>query len=76
MLQPYSVADNHNVQRLGHPAPPCPKNREETWLQLLERNYNQIGLEIKQKTRKLDWKNVEIVEKLAKELELQCDVLK
>ena len=67
---------NHDVQRLGHPAPPCPKNREETCLQLLERNYNQIGLEIKQKTRKLDWKNVKIVEKLAKELKLQCDVLK
>ena len=67
---------NHDVQRLGHPAPPCPKNREETCLQLLERNYNQIGLEIKQKTRKLDWKSVEIVEKLAKELKLQCDVLK
>ena len=67
---------NHDVQRLGHPAPPCPKNREETCLQLLERNYNQIGLEIKQKTRKLDWKSVEIVEKVAKELKLQCDVLK
>ena len=70
------VLFNHDVQRLGHPAPPCPKNREQTCLQLLERNYNQIGLEIKQKTRKLDWKNVEIVEKLAKELKLQCDVLK
>ena len=63
-------------QRLGHPALPCPKNREETCLQLLERNYNQIGLEIKQKTRKIDWKNVKIVEKLAKELKLQCEVLK
>ena len=70
------VLFNHDVQRLGHPAPPCPKNREETCVQLLERNYDQIGLEIKQKTRKLDWKNVEIVEKLAKELKLQCDVLK
>ena len=67
---------NHDVQRFDHPAPPCPRNRQETCLQLLERNYNQIGLEIKQKTRKLDWQDVKTIEKLAMELKLRCDVLK
>ena len=67
---------NHDIQRFDNPAPPCPSSREDTCLQLLERNYDQIGLEIKQKTRKLDWQDVKIVGKLAIELELQCDVLK
>ena len=70
------VLFNHDVQRFDHPAPPCPRHRHDTCLQLLQRNYDQIGLEIKQKTRKLDWQDVKTVEKLAMELELQCDVLK
>ena len=70
------VLFNHDVQRFDHPAPPCPRNREDTCLQSLERNYNQVGLEIKQKIRKLDWQDVKTVEKLAMELKLQCDVLK
>ena len=70
------VLFNHDIQRVDHPAPPCPSSREDTCLQLLERNYNQIGLEIKQKERKLDWQDVKTVEKLAIELKLQCDFLK
>ena len=70
------VLFNHDIQRVDNPAPPCPRSREDACLKLLERNYNQIGLEIQQKTRKLDWHDVKIVEKLAIELELQCDFLK
>ena len=70
------VLFNHNIERVDKPAPPCPRSREDTCLQLLQRNYNQIGLEVKQKTRKLDWQNVKTVEKLAIELKLQCDSLK
>ena len=66
------VLFNHDIQRFDRPAPPCPRSREATCLQILERNYNQIGQEIKQKTRKLDWQDVKIVEKIAKELGIKC----
>ena len=64
---------NHDIQRFNHPAPPCPGNSTFTCLQILERHYNQVGLEIRQNGRRMDWRDVEIVEKLAKETEVKCD---
>ena len=70
------VLFNHDVQRMNNPAPPCSGNKKTTCLKRLQHHYNQIGLEIKQKKRKLDWQDVEIVEELAIELDLTCDNLK
>ena len=41
-------------------------------LQVLERHYNQVGFEIKQGRRKLEWHNVETAEMLASEFDMQC----
>ena len=66
------VLFNHDIQRFNFPAPPCPGERRNTCLEILERHYNEVGLEIKQKARKLDWNNVKTVEKLAEESNLKC----
>ena len=66
------VLFNHDIHRFDFPAPPCPGERRNTCLQILERYYNEVGLEIKQKARKLDWNNVKTVEKLAEESNLKC----
>ena len=70
------VLFNHDIQRFNFPAPPCSADQKITCLQILERYYNQIGLEIKQNARKLDWRDLETVEKLANEVKLQCTSVK
>ena len=47
-----------------------------TCLQVLERHYNQVGLEIKQGWRKLELYNVETAEMLASEFDIQCPLIK
>ena len=64
----------HDLQRLNS-HPPCTGNSTNTCLQVLERHYNQVGLEIKQQVRKLKWTNVETVEKLANEFDITCPPL-
>ncbi|XP_068737124.1 uncharacterized protein [Montipora capricornis] len=63
-------------KRFNNPAPPCSGNKETTCWKILEHHYNQVGFEIKQKKRKLDWQDVETVAKLAIELGITCDNLK
>ena len=53
---------------------PCTGNHISTCLRVLERHYKQIGSEIK-KGREVEWRNVEIVEKLANEFDIQCSSL-
>ena len=64
----------HDLQRLNR-HPPCTGNSTNTCLQVLERHYNQVGLEIKQQVREMNWTNVETVEKLANEFEIKCPPL-
>ena len=74
-----SLSDNlllfeHDLQRVNT-HPPCTGNSTNACLQVLERHYNQVGLEIKQQVRKVEWTNVETVEKLANEFEIKCQPL-
>ena len=64
----------HDLQRVNT-HPPCTGNSTNVCLQVLERHYNLVGLEIKQQVRKLNWTNVETVEKLANEFEIICPPL-
>ena len=71
-----SLSDNlllfkHDLQRLDTNLP-CTGNSTNACLQVLERHYNQVGLEIKQQVRKVEWTNVETVEKLANEFGIKC----
>ena len=74
-----SLSDNlllfkHDLQRLNNNLP-CTGNSTNFCLQVLERHYNQVGLEIKQQVRKVEWTNLETVEKLADEFEIKCPPL-
>ena len=53
----------------------CTGNNTDFCLRVLERHYNQVALEIKQKGRKLEWRNVETVEKLANDVDIKCKPL-
>ena len=70
------VLFNHDIQRFNFPAPPCPGDHTNTCLQILQHHYSQVGLEIQQNTRKLDWCDLETVEKLANEVNLNCTFIK
>ena len=70
------VLFNHDIQRFDFPAPPCPGDQKVTCLQILEQYYNQVGVEIKQNVRKLEWRDLETVEKLANEVQLECTPVK
>ena len=66
------VLFNHDLQFVKSvEETPCTGNYTNTCLEVLERHYNQVGLEIKQ-GRKVEWSNVETVEKLASEFNIQC----
>lgn len=67
------VLFNSDLQRVqNEEQSPCTGNNTSLCWQVLERHYNQIGLEIKQNWRQLDWRNVETVEKLANEMDIKC----
>ena len=70
------VLFNHDIQRFNFPGPPCPGDHTKTCLQILQRHYNQVGLEIQQNARKLDWRDLETVEKFANEVKLECTFIK
>ena len=53
----------------------CTGSNTNFCLQVLERHYNQVGLEIKQNVRKLEWHNIETVKKLANDVDIKCDPL-
>ena len=78
---PVSLSENlilfsHDLQRVKtREDTPCTGNNTNACLQVLERHYNQVGLEIKQYGRKIEWHNVEIVDKLANEFDIKCNPL-
>ena len=65
---------NYDLQFITNPLrSPCNAgNNSFTCLRILERHYNQVGLEIKQ-GRKLEWRNVETVEQIAKNSGITCN---
>ena len=71
------VLFNQDLQRVNFTRPPCPGNYTKTsCLQVLERHYKEVGLEIKQNERKLDWHDLETVEKLAHEVGIDCKAIR
>ena len=54
---------------------PCKGDLTNTCLQVLERHYNQVGLEIKQ-GRKLEWSSLETADTLASEFGITCPPIK
>jgi len=75
-----SLADNfvlfyHDLQRITPGETPCTGNKTtEHCLKVLDRHYNQAGLDIK-KGRKIQWKDFETVTTLAKEADIICPML-
>ena len=65
---------NYDLQFITNPLrSPCNAgNNSFTCLRILERHYNQVGLEIKQ-GRKLEWRNIETVEQIAKNSGITCN---
>ena len=63
----------HDLQR-GNRNHPCKGNITQTCLQILERHYNQVGLEIKQ-GRNLEWSNLETADKLSREFGVTCKAI-
>ena len=77
----FSLSDNfyllhHDLQRVKELQPnTCAGNNTDYCLQVLDRHYKEVGLEIKQNGRKLLWSNVDVVEKLGNEVGLTCKSL-
>jgi len=70
------VLFNHDLQRVENLLQtPCTGNNTNACLKALERHYNQVGLEIKRNERKLDWADLERIEKLANEVDIVCKYL-
>jgi len=75
-----SLADNfvlfyYDLQRITPGKTPCTGNKTtEHCLKVLDRHYNQVGLDIK-KGRKIQWKDFETVTTLAKEADIICPML-
>ena len=68
------VLFNHDIERVKHrKQTPCTGNNTNVCLKVLERHYHQIGLEIQKNERKIDWQDVETVEKLAGEVDITCN---
>ena len=71
------VLFNHNIERVKNlKQTPCAGNNTDVCLKVLECHYNQVGLEIKKHERKIDWRDVEAVEKLAGEADIACNSIK
>ena len=69
----------HDLQGLsvrGLDQKPYIDDNLNTCLQVLERHYNQVGLEIEQGRRKLEGHNLETAEMLASEFDIQCPPIK
>ena len=74
----FSLKDNfdllhHDLQRVrAIQTNPCAGKNADYCLQVLGDHYKEVGLEIKNNLRKLNWSGVEVVEKLAKEMGMKC----
>ena len=71
-----SVADNlvlfnHDLQRVAPGQTPCTGRNRKDCLNVLERHYNQVGLDIRN-GRQIQWKDFETVETLADEVDIVC----
>ena len=68
----------HDIVRSDMPVipPQCSGVHEDDCLQILERHYSQVDSEIKQNTRKMDWSDLETVDKLANEVQIKCSPMK
>lgn len=77
----FSLSDNfdllqHDLQRIvSLPEHPCSGDKRNFCLQVLERHYKQVGAEIKENRRKVDWHNVETVERLANDVDIKCEAI-
>ena len=64
----------HDLQRTTPGKTPCIGNmKTEHCLKVLDRHCKQVGLEIR-KGRKIQWKDVETVKTLAKEVDIICEM--
>ena len=54
----------------------CTGDSTKVCLDILERHYNTVGLELKTDRRRIEWSDLEIVEKLANEVDIRCESLK
>ena len=74
----FSLSNNfdllhHDLQRLKKIRPnTCAGNNTDYCLQVLRDHYHEVGLEIKENGRKLDWRGVKTVEDLAKGIGITC----
>ena len=79
----FSLSDNfvllhHNLERVVPKRQrailpkPCEGKISSYCLKVLERHYKRVGLELKQNARKLDWRDLKTVEKLADEAGIKC----
>ena len=72
-----SLADNfvlfyHDLQRITRGETPCTgNNKTDHCLKVLDRHYNQVGLDIR-KGRKIQWDDFETVETLTKKVDIMC----
>ena len=67
---------NYDLQFITDPnKSPCNTgNNKLTCLRILERHYNQVGVEVKE-GRKLEWSNMKIVEQFAKNSGIKCNTI-
>ena len=74
----FSLSNNfdllhHDLQRVKTIRPnPCAGNNTDYCLQVLGDHYKEVGLEIKENGRKLDWRGVKAIEELAKGIGVTC----
>ena len=72
-----SLADNfvlfyHDLQRTTPGKTPCIGNKKtDHCFKVLDGHYQQVGLDIR-KGRKIQWKDFEMVETLAKDVDVTC----
>ncbi|EDO35365.1 predicted protein [Nematostella vectensis] len=70
------VLFNHDLQRVNNPEDtPCLGEHRESCLRTLEECFRNIKGEIAQGLRKVDWRDLETVDKLAKEDGIQCTTI-
>ena len=71
------VLFNHDIERVKNlQQTPCTGNSKDVCLKVLECHYNQVGREIKKNGRKIDWRDVEAVERIAGEFDIVCNSIK
>lgn len=82
--QIFSLRDNfdlfhHDLQRVRsvqqNPCSQCAREKNHSCLQVLERHYKQVSVEVTKQGRKLDWHSVEKVEKLANDMDIKCEII-